>query len=172
MTRPGPEPDTSVAQAIGFLKSMMAARTAYTASTLTPNDLGIDRHDTGQWAGTWTDPVDPHPGLPYTPILLSGPLWLPVVAGERVDFSGRVDVPFYSMDGWVGRRDMVNPSPPPPYVTDPNSLYADGGTNWGRYFVVGSVDGVTQFIAPMAANATWFGDGRDAHRRDRGRSRS
>jgi hypothetical protein len=51
-------------------------------------------------------------------ILLTGPLWLPVVAGKRVDFSGRVDAPFYSMDGWVGRRDIVNPSPPPPYITD------------------------------------------------------
>ena len=156
MIRPEPEPDTSVAEAIGFLKSMMAAHTAYTASTLTPDDPGIDRHDTGPWAGTWTDPIDLYPGLPYTPILLTGPLWLPVVAGKRVDFSGRVDAPFYSMDGWVGRRDIVNPSPPPPYITDPNSLYANGGTNWGRFFVVGSVGGKDQFIAPTAANATWF----------------
>ena len=67
MTRPGPEPDTSVAQAIGFLKSMMAARTAYTASTLTPNDIGIDRHYTGPWAAHDTTRWTPIQACPTRP---------------------------------------------------------------------------------------------------------
>src|SRR5258708_32797381 len=118
----------SVGKSIAFLKAQANGRTPYPASTLTPDDPAIDRHATGTWTGTWTNPVDPHAALPYTPVLLAGPLWFPIVAGQRADFAGRVDVPFYSMDGWAGRRDMANPSPPPAFVTDPSTVYADGGT--------------------------------------------
>src|SRR5262249_43403793 len=136
-------------------KPQAASRSPSTATTLTPDDPNVDRHSTGPWTGSYTIPVDPNPGVPYCPILITGPLWFPITAGARVDFAGRVDVPFYSMDGWAGRRDMVNPSPPPPYITDPSTIYGDGGTNWERYFILGAVNSVKQFIVPIAANATW-----------------
>jgi phage-related protein len=154
-----PTPDASVPQSVSkslaYLKAQAEGRTPYVSTTLVPDDLGIDRHSTGPWTGLYTLPVDPNPGVPYSPVLIEGPLWFPVTAGARVDFSGRVDVPFYTMDGYAGHRQMVNPAPPPPYIDDPNSIYADGGTNWGRYYVLGTVNGVKQFLAPIAANATW-----------------
>src|SRR5215471_2621166 len=145
-----PTPDVSVAlsvtRSLAYLKSQAASRSPYTATTLTPDDPNVDRQSTGAWTGSYTIPVDPNPGVPYCPILITGPLWFPITAGARVDFAGRVDVPFYSMDGWAGRRDMVNPSPPPDDVTDPSTGYADGGVNWGRYFILGTVRGAKQFI--------------------------
>lgn len=145
----------SVSRSIAYLKSQTASRTQYAASILTPADPAVDRHSTGSWLGSYSMPVNSKPAVPYSPVLVTGPLWFPVAAMTRADFAGKIDSPFYSMDGWSGRRGMVNPTPPPDYVTDPASVYADGGVNWGAYFVLGTVNGVKQFRAPIAANATW-----------------
>lgn len=144
----------SVARSLGWLRQMMQQRARYGSSTLTPSDPGLGRHAAGAWTGTWTLPPSGGSEL-YAPVILEGPLWFPIVPGQRADFTGRVDMPFCSMDGWAGRRDRVNPDPPPDYVTDPATVHADGGANWGSYFVVGTVDGETQFVARVGANATW-----------------
>jgi phage-related protein len=150
-----PDIPGSVAKAMAYVKAQAASRSAFVSTTLTPDDPTIDRHHAGAWTGTWTDPTDKHATLPYTPLLITGPLWFPIVPGQRIDFAGRVDVPFYSMDGWQGRRDMANPAPPPEFITDPSTVYANGGTNWGAYFVIGSCDGIKRFSAHVDANATW-----------------
>jgi phage-related protein len=158
ITRMGPtppDPVASVTKALAYLKLQALTRTVYSASVLTPDDLSQDRHALGEWNGTWTAPTDPHAALPYTPVLMTGPLWFPIGAGKRVDFAGRVDVPFYTMQGFAGRRQELNPTPPPDVIDDPSSFFADGGVNWGAYYVVGSVGAATQFIAPIAANAAW-----------------
>jgi hypothetical protein len=151
-----PEPfvDEAARRSMDFLLAQQRARALWTSSTVTPDDDTVDRHSVGTWTGTWTDPVYIHAALPYTPILLRGPLFFPIVPGVTVDFTGIVDVPFYSMDGYAGRRDIDNPDPPPDFIDDPTTQYADGGVNWGRYFVVGSADGVTQFVAPTMPNAS------------------
>jgi hypothetical protein len=144
----------STARALAWLKTMEQPRLRYPSARLAPNDPAIDRHDSGPWSGVWTLPPTTI-GTPYTPVMLLGPLWFPLVAAARADFSGQVDAPFASMDGWTGRRQMTNPSPPPDFIDDPGSLYGDGGINWGRYFVLGSVGGTKQFVAPVGANLTW-----------------
>jgi len=144
----------SIARSLDWLQAMARQRQRYRSSILVPDDASIGRNAGGSWAGTWTAP--PASGsAPYTPVILQGPLWFPITPGVRADFTGSVDVPFASMDGWCGRRDMVNADPPPDFVTDPASVYADGGTNWGSYFVVGAVEGVTQFVARIGANTFW-----------------
>lgn len=131
----------SVDRSLGWLRAMMQPRRRFTSSTLTPDDAGLGRSDSGAWTGTWTRPPPVSRARP-TPVVLEGPLWFPIVAGMPADFTGRVDVPFCSMDGWAGRR-------------DPATGFADGGRNWGSYFIVGAVDGRTQFVARIGADATW-----------------
>jgi hypothetical protein len=146
----------TVGRSLAWLEAMAHPRTPYTASTLTPDDPAIDRHSLGSWTGTWTMPVDPHPGPSPTPVLVTGPLWFPVMPGRRADFQGRVDVPFASLDGWVGTRYTA------PGVPDPATRFADGGINWGSYFVVGSVAGATAFVARVAPNYSWAATVADA----------
>jgi hypothetical protein len=146
--------DNSVMRSLAYLLAQTKPRSLYNQAALVAFDPEINRHSSGTWNGWWTmPPATTHQN--YSPIQLTGPLWFPLTPGIRADFAGQVDVPFYSMDGWQGRRDMVNPSPPPDYITDPSTVYADGGANWGRYFIVGSVVSVTQFITPIGSNAQW-----------------
>ena len=70
-------------------------------------------------------------------------------------FHGSVDAPFISMYGAVGVRLLDDSERPGQFVPDPGSLFADGGKNWGSFFVAGSVGGVTQFIARVQDNATF-----------------
>ena len=87
-------------------------------------------------------------------MLLLGPLWFPIIAGEPVTFSGVVDAPFASMEGYAGIRYIAGD---PNQGVDPASAYNENETalNWGTYYVVGACDGVTQFRARTAANRTW-----------------
>ena len=59
------------------------------------------------------------------------------------------------MYGAVGVRLLDDSERPGQFVPDPGSLFADGGKNWGSFFVAGSVGGVTQFIARVQDNATF-----------------
>ena len=126
----------SIGKAKAFLLAQQATRTVFKSSTLIPDDLCIDRTVAGIWTGTFATPPAPD-ALPYAPILLKGPLFFPIIAGSPVVFNGVVDIPFASMDDFAGNL-------------------ADGATNWGSYFVVGSVSGQTQFITKILANATWM----------------
>jgi hypothetical protein len=139
----------SVGRARSFLLGQQGTRSLWKSSTMTPDNPAIDRHSSGTWTGTFSAPVDPGAGLPYTPVIVTGPINFPLTAGQPADFAGLVDAPFVSMDGWVGIRYTS------PGVPDPATQYADGGTNWGSYFVVGSVGGVAQFVAEVLGNRSW-----------------
>ena len=151
---PPPDFRISVDKALAYVKAQAMTRTPFVSSTLTPFDPTANRHYAGPWQGTFSVPAA-STSVPASPVMVTGPLWFPLVAGQPADFNGRVDAPFASMDGWSGRRDMVNPSPPPPTITDPSSVYANGGTNWGHYSVRATVGGVVEFIASVGANGTW-----------------
>ena len=140
---------TSVARALAFLLAQQQTRTPWKSSTLAPDDAAIDRHASGSWTGTFSAPVDANAGLPYTPVIVTAPLNFPLAVGQPADFAGLVDAPFASMDGWVGARYTS------PGVTDPATEYADGGANWGSYFIVGSAVGTTQFVARVLSNRSW-----------------
>ena len=114
----------------------------------------MDGTSSGRWTGTFTIPASRNP-LPYTPVLIGGPLHFPIVPGRPATFHGTVDAPFTSMYGTVGARLLEDSERPGQYVLDPGTLFADGGTNWGSFFVAGSVDGATQFIARVLANWTF-----------------
>ena len=76
-----------------------------------------------------------------------GPLWLPVVGHARRFFRAAWT---RRSTRWTARPGAVRWSTRhrrPPYIDDPDSVYADGGTNWGSYFIVGSAGGTTQFVA-------------------------
>jgi hypothetical protein len=121
---------------------------------LVPDDPAVGRRSIGTWAGTYTLPPA-RSALPYTPLLIRGPLYFPIAAGRPVTFHGSVDAPFISMYGAVGVRLLDDSERPGQFVPDPGSLFADGGKNWGSFFVAGSVGGVTQFIARVQDNATF-----------------
>jgi hypothetical protein len=104
---------TSVVRAEAFLLAQQQTRTPWKSSTLTPDDPAIDRHASGTWTGTFTAPVDPNAGLPYTPVIVTGPVNFPLTVGQPADFAGLVDAPFASMDGWVGTR-YTSPGVPDP----------------------------------------------------------
>ena len=108
----------------------------------------------GAWTGTYTAPSN-RSALPYTPILIKGPLYFPIVARRPVTFRGTVDAPFISMEGPVGVRLIDDGERPGQLVPDPGSLFANGGKNWGSFFVAGSVGGKTQFVARVLANASF-----------------
>ena len=82
-------------------------------------------------------------------------MYFPIVARRPVTFRGTVDAPFISMEGPVGVRLIDDGDRPGQTVPDPGSLFANGGTNWGSFFVAGSVGGKTQFVARVLANASF-----------------
>jgi hypothetical protein len=139
----------SAMRAQSFLLAQQQARTPWTSSVLTPDDPAIDRHASGPWTGRFSAPVDANAGLPYTPVIVTGPIDFPLMAGQPADFAGLSDAPFASMDGWVGTRYSS------PGVPDPATQYANGGANWGSTFVVGTAGGTTQFVARVAGNRSW-----------------
>lgn len=124
----------AVALALDYLLAQRAARSLYLSSTMTPDDEDVGYGTTGTWTGTFTVPVGLDDPPTDTPVIVEGPLWFPITAGAAADFQGRVDYPFYSMQGWAG---------------------SDGSDSWGHYYVVGSVDGVTQFRVETGANSAW-----------------
>ncbi|HTG20185.1 MAG TPA: hypothetical protein VK681_09080 [Reyranella sp.] len=144
----------SVDRAKSFLLGQAKTRAPHRSSSLVPADPAVGRKSTGTWTGTYTLPTA-RSALPYTPILIKGPLYFPIVAGRPVTFCGSVDAPFISMYGAVGVRLLEDSERPGQSVPDPGSLFADGGKNWGSFFVAGSVGGVTQFIARVQGNATF-----------------
>ena len=129
---PGPDEDEairlSVSRARDFLLQQARTRTPYRASLIVPDDPTVDWRSGGPWRGTYSLPSAPD-GLPYTPILIKGPLHFPIAAHRFVTFHGSVDLPFVSMEGIA--------------------------TNWPSYYVVGSVRGIKQFIARVNSNATF-----------------
>lgn len=144
----------SVDRAGGFLRAQARTRTPYSASSLTPDDLSIGRTRSGLWTGRYTMPVEAE-ALPYTPVLITGPLHFPFVAGAPVRFSGTVDMPFAGLHGAAGIRLLPDPRTPGQHVADPGTLFANGGVNWGSFYVIGSVGGVLQFSTRVSANATF-----------------
>ena len=108
----------------------------------------------GTWAGTYTLPAGRN-ARPYTPVLIRGPLYFPIVSGRPVTFQGTVDLPFISLYGSVGARLADDKERPGQFIPDPGTHFADGGKNWGSFFVVGSVGGVKQFVAKVIGNATF-----------------
>lgn len=108
----------------------------------------------GAWTGTYTMPAASD-SRPYTPLLIKGPLFFPIVPYRPATFTGTVDLPFASMDGPAGARTMEDPGQAGRFMPDPGTLFADGGRNWGSFFVAGSVGGATQFIAKVQANAAF-----------------
>ena len=137
-----------------FLLEQATTRTPYRSSSLVPDDPAVDRTSSKTWTGIYTIPASQN-SLPYTPVLIKGPLNFPIISGRPATFHGTVDAPFISMYGAAGARLLEDNERPGQYVLDPDSLFADGGTNWGSFFVAGSVDGVTQFIARVLSNATF-----------------
>ena len=80
----------SVDRARSFLLGQARTRTLHRSSSLVPDDPAVNRKSSGTWTGTYTLP----PGgsaLPYTPLLIRGPLYFPIVAGRPVTFRGSVD---------------------------------------------------------------------------------
>jgi hypothetical protein len=118
----------SVARARGFLLQQAATRTACRAARLVPDEPAWDRHRGGRWTGRFTLPPASL-ALPDCPILMRGPLYFPIAAGRPVTFQGSVDMPFVSMEGAGGR--------------------------WPSYRVLGSVDGVRQFLARVQPNGSF-----------------
>ena len=139
VSNPAPGVQASVERSRDFLLAQARTRSVHRSSVLVPDDPTINRTSAGEWSGTFTLP-SAQPSLPHTPIFLTGPLFFPLVANRPATFMGLVDAPFGSMTGWAGIRMMKgsisNASP----VDDPSTQFADGGANWGSYFVVGSVD--------------------------------
>ncbi len=148
----------SVQRARDFLLAQQKTRTPWKSSVLTPTDPAIDRFSTGAWTGTFTVPAAPGETPAYSPVIVTAPLYFPLIAGRSATFNGLVDAPFSSMDGWVGRRDGEEPAEAGRPAAKSTTLFGDGGANWGSYYVVGSVDGATQFIARVAANRSWKGE--------------
>ena len=144
----------SVDGARRFLVEQAATRTVYNSSCLVPNDTAVDRTSGGSWEGTYTLSTGRR-SLPYTPILIRGPLYFPIVSGRPATFQGTVDLPFISLYGSVGVRLADDKERPGQFKPDPSTHFADGGRNWGSFFVVGSVGGVKQFIAKVIGNATF-----------------
>ncbi|HWL29625.1 MAG TPA: hypothetical protein VNQ97_12030, partial [Burkholderiaceae bacterium] len=70
-------------------------------------------------------------------------------------FQGTVDLPFISLYGPDGARLVDDKEHSGNLKPDPGTQFADGGKNWGSFFVVGSVGGVKQFIARVIGNATF-----------------
>ena len=146
---------TSVRRARDFILSQQKTRTPWKSSVLAPADPAIDRFSAGTWQGTFTLPPAPGPSQPYSPVIVTAPLFFPLVVGRVATFNGLVDAPFSSMDGWIGRRDGEEPAEAGRPAARSATQFGDGGANWGSYYVVGSVDGATQFIARVAANRHW-----------------
>ena len=144
----------SVNRASAFLAGQARTRTPYQASSVVPDDPALTRRSAGAWTGRYTMPADLEK-RPYTPLLVTGPLHFPIVPQKQVTFSGIVDLPFVSLNGAVGVRLLADVERPGQFVPDPGTLFADGGANWGSFFVIGSVGGVTQFVTRVAANATF-----------------
>lgn len=144
----------SVDRARQFLLGQAKTRTAHNSSSLVPDDVAVGRTSTGTWKGTYTLPAS-RSSLPYTPILMKGPLHFPIAPGRPVTFQGTVDVPFVSLYGPVGVRLIADKERPGQFLADPNTHFAEGGTKWGSFFVVGSVGGVKQFIARVHGNTTF-----------------
>lgn len=145
----------SVQRARDFLLAQQKTRTPWKSSVLTPTDPAIDRFSTGAWTGTFTVPAAPREPPAYSPVIVTAPLYFPLIPDRSATFNGLVDAPFASMDGWAGRRDGEEPAEAGQPIGKASTLFGEGGANWGSYYVVGSVDGVTQFIARVAANRSW-----------------
>jgi hypothetical protein len=144
----------SVDRARHFLLEQAKTRTAHNSSSLVPDDAVAGRTSSGTWKGTYTFPTG-RSSLPYTPILIKGPLYFPIIPGRPVTFQGTVDVPFISLYGSVGARLIDDSKQPGKFIPDPSTHFADGGKSWGSFFVVGSVGGMKQFIAKVIGNATF-----------------
>ena len=145
----------SADRALVFAKGMQAARSVYPSSILTPDDPAFLRTSSGTWTGTYTMPNNAlNSALAYSPVVLQGPLWFPIVAGQEVTFSGVVDAPWCSMEGFAGIK-YINGDPA--QGIDPASAYNENETaqNWGTFYVIGSCAGVTRFRARVAANRSW-----------------
>lgn len=119
-----------------------------------PDDPDIGRTSSGPWTGTFSLPAGQQ-SVPYSPVLIKGPLCFPIVPGRPVTFHGTVDLPFASLHGPVGVRLIEDPTRPGEFTPDPTTEFADHGRNWGSFFVVGSVASSPQFIARVLGNATF-----------------
>ncbi len=144
----------SVDGARRFLLGQAKTRSPHNSSLLVPDAADVGRTSSGTWTGTYTRPTGRR-SLPYTPILIRGPLYFPIIPGRPVLFHGTVDVPFVSLFGQVGVRLLDDEERPGKYIPDPGTHFAEGGTNWGSFFVAGSVGGKTQFVARVLGNATF-----------------
>jgi hypothetical protein len=145
----------SADRSLAFAKGMQTPRAVYPSSSLTPNDPAFLRPSAGTWAGTWTMPDNTiNAGLLDTPVMLQGPVWFPIIAGQEVTFTGLVDAPWGSLEGFAGIRYIGGD---PANGIDPASAYNGNETanNWGTYYVIGSRGGATQFRARVAANRSW-----------------
>jgi hypothetical protein len=143
---------TSADRSLAFLKSMQGVRTIWVSSTVTPDNPEFLRDASGNWTGTYTMPDNLlNFGLPYTPVLLTGPLWFPLIAGSEVTFQGFVDVPFASLEGFAGIRYLNGD---PAQGIDPSTAYAADG-NWGTYYVIVACNGATQARVRVASNRFW-----------------
>jgi hypothetical protein len=142
--------DGSAARSLAFLLTMQSVRTIWVSSQLVPDDPEFLRTSTGTWTGSYTMPDNTlDQGKPYTPILLQGPLWFPILPGQEATFTGFVDVPFASLEGFAGIRYLNGDEA---QGVDPATAYPP---NWGTFYVVGSCGGVTQFRARIASNCSW-----------------
>src|SRR5262249_3218634 len=118
----------SVEKAKAFLLGQGRTRSPHRASRIVPDRATVDRLSNGLWGGTFSLPHAAD-SPPYTPVLIKGPLHFPIAARRSVMFHGSIDFPFVSMEG--------------------------AGAAWPDYFVVGSVDGITQFVAKVRSNGTF-----------------
>ncbi|WP_428672061.1 hypothetical protein [Reyranella sp.] len=149
-----PAIQASVDRSKDFLLAQTSPRSAHRSSLLVPDDPTINRTSAGEWSGTFTLP-SARPSAPYTPVFLTGPRFFPLLANHPATFMGLVDAPFGSMGGWAGIRSAKGAAIGGFPANDPGTVFADGGINWGSFFVVGSVDDVTQFIAPVSFTRAW-----------------
>jgi hypothetical protein len=147
----------SVDRASRFLFEQAKTRTPHASSSLVPDDMAIDRTASGPWTGTFSLPGNhaSHASVPYTPVLIKGPLCFPIAPGRPVTFHGTVDFPFVSLYGPAGVRLVEDRERGGELTPDRSTLFADHGRNWGSFFVVGSVASSTQFIARVLGNATF-----------------
>ena len=146
----------SVDRARRFLLGQAKTRTPHKSSLLVPDDPAVGRRWTGTWTGTGTSCRPLGARFLYTPLLIKGPLYFPIVAGRPVTFHGSVDAPFISMYGAVGVRLLDDSERPGQPLQRPRDRsWPTAGENWGSFFVAGSVGGVTQFIARVQDNATF-----------------
>ena len=88
----------SVDRARSFLLGQARTRTPHRSSSLVPDDPVVNRKSAGTWTGTYALPTRPS-ALPYTPLLIKGPMYFPIVPGRPVTFPGSVDAPFISLYG-------------------------------------------------------------------------